>query len=94
MIVFTICSRDSFAYASALHESFGRHHPGSDFYVALSERDGALDTASIPFTVLRLAELGLPDLEEMVARYDETEFRAAIKPFAFQVLRVTPIHLF
>ena len=86
MIAFTICSRDLLAYARALHETFSRHHPESEFYIALPDDGDGLDAAAFPFTILRLPELGLPDAEGMAARYDITEFRAAIKPFAFQVL--------
>jgi len=86
MIVFTICPRRMIAYALTLHEALTRHHPDLSFYVALSDGDEGLDTTTFPFGVLRLSELGLPDLETMATRYSDVEFRASIKPFVFQVL--------
>ena len=74
------------AYALTLHEALTRHHPDLSFYVALSDGDEGLDTTTFPFGVLRLSELGLPDLETMATRYSDVEFRASIKPFVFQVL--------
>lgn len=86
MIVFTVCSRRMIAYALTLHEALGRHHPDLRFYVALSDGDEGLDSTTLPFEVLRLSELGLPDMEAMATHYSDVEFRAAIKPYVFQVL--------
>lgn len=73
------------AYALTLHEALARHHPEIRFYVALSDGDESWNT-TLPFEVLRPSELGLPDLEAMTTNYSDVEFRAAIKPFVFQVL--------
>ena len=86
MIVFTVCPATIIAYALTLHEALARHHRDLRFYVALADGDEGLDTTTLPFEVLRPSELGLPDLEAMVTNYSEVEFRAAIKPFVFQVI--------
>ena len=86
LIAFTICSRNFLAYALALRDSFNRHHPDIKFHVALCDSDDGFDAASFPFAVLRLRELGLPDMEGMASRYSVTEFNTAIKPFVFQTL--------
>src|SRR3972149_2295857 len=65
VVAFTICSRKHFAYALTLHEAFTRHHSEVRFYVALCERDDGFAAATYPFTLLRLAELGLPETEAM-----------------------------
>ena len=86
MIAFTVCPRSMIAYALTLHEALARHNPELRFYVALPDGDESLDTTTLPFEVLRLSELGLPDLEAMATSYGDVEFRAGIKPFVFQVL--------
>ncbi len=86
MIAFTICSRNFFGFAQTLYETFNRSHPEVTFYVALCDRADDFDTQAFPFEVLRLDELGLPDVAAMADRYSITEFNTAIKPFAFQFL--------
>lgn len=86
MIAFTISARNFFGYTQTLYESFSRFHPDSKFYAALCDDDIGFDTEAFPFSVLRLSEIGLPDILGMSERYSITEFNTAIKPYVFQVL--------
>lgn len=84
---FTICSKNFLAYARTLFESLRAVEPGARCWVALCDRiDGLVDFEEEEFEVLELVDLSIPDVEEMAARYNITEFNTAIKPFAFQAL--------
>jgi glycosyltransferase involved in cell wall biosynthesis/SAM-dependent methyltransferase len=87
LIVFTICSRNFTAYAKTLFESLKLHHPDAEFYLFLcDEVDSGYDITSLPFKVVTLAELDIPNVREMAERYNITEFNTAIKPYAFSHL--------
>ncbi len=86
-VFFTICSKNFTAYARTLHESIVQHHPGAAFYMFLCDGlDVRFEIASLPFPVITLSQLDIPDAEGMSQRYNITEFNTAIKPFAFQYL--------
>lgn len=87
LTVFTICSRNFTAYAKTLFESLRLYHPDAEFYLFLcDEVDSGYDIASLPFHVVTLAELDIPNVREMAERYNITEFNTAIKPYAFSHL--------
>lgn len=84
---FSICSKNFTAYAITLFDSIKLHHPNSDFVLFLCDditSDYKVDL--LPFRVVSLAEMGIPDLQGMSQRYNITEFNTAIKPFAFSFL--------
>lgn len=84
---FTICSKNFTAYARTLYESLTSHHPGAEFYMFLCDGpDPRFDPATLPFKVVPLTSLDIPDVEGMAQRYNITEFNTAIKPFAFRYL--------
>ncbi|MBR0650843.1 class I SAM-dependent methyltransferase [Roseomonas terrae] len=85
-IAFTICSRNFLAQAQVLHDSLRRHHPGVHFYVALCDEPTGVDFDGLPFDILRMSDLGIPQLAQMTERYNITELNTAIKPFAFLTL--------
>lgn len=86
-VFFTICSKNFTAYARTLHGSLIQHHPGATFYMFLCDGpDERFDVNSLPFTVVTLSQLDIPDVQGMAERYNITEFNTAIKPFAFQYL--------
>ncbi|WP_431482875.1 glycosyltransferase [Pseudomonas solani] len=81
---FTICSKNFLAHARALHKSIRPHYPSSRFFLVLCDKvDGLFDPAKEPFEFMYLEDLELPNLSEMVSRYNITEFNTAVKPFAF-----------
>jgi glycosyltransferase involved in cell wall biosynthesis/SAM-dependent methyltransferase len=84
---FTICSKNFIAYALTLTASIREHHPGANVYVALCDRlDGAFDPAELPFELVQLEQLAIPDLAGMIERYNITELNTSIKPFVFEWL--------
>jgi glycosyltransferase involved in cell wall biosynthesis len=81
---FTICSKNFLAHARVLYNSVHPHYPNARFFVALCDRvDSLFDPAQEPFEFVFLEDLNLPNLGEMAARYNITEFNTAVKPFAF-----------
>ena len=81
---FTICSKNFLAHVRVLYNSVHPHYPNARFFVVLCDRvDGLFDTAQEPFEFVFLEDLNLPNLGEMAARYNITEFNTAVKPFAF-----------
>ena len=86
LVAFTTSPFEGAGCALALFESFSRHHPEVPFWLALSDSPDNLDTASFPVGVLSLAELGIPDIEGMTARFSVAELDAAVRPFVFQAL--------
>jgi SAM-dependent methyltransferase len=82
-IAFTICARNFLAQAQVLHDSLRRQHPGLIFYVALCDATEGIDLDAFAFEVLPITDLGIPQLDGMVERYNITELNTAIKPFAF-----------
>jgi SAM-dependent methyltransferase/glycosyltransferase involved in cell wall biosynthesis len=86
-VFFTICSKNFTAYARTLHESIVAHHPNAEFYMFLCDGpDPRYDPEQLPFKVVSLSQLDIPDVEGMSQRYNITEFNTAIKPFAFSYL--------
>jgi len=84
---FTICAKNFTAYAKTLYASIREHHPDAEMYMFLCDGlDSGYDPTVLPFPVVSLDRLNIPDVEAMSLRYNITEFNTAIKPFAFAYL--------
>lgn len=82
MAVATIVAKNYLSFARVLGESFRRHHPDIPFYVLLTDEvDGYFDPASEPFRLLRLADLGIPDLGRFRFHYGRKQVAVAAKPY-------------
>ena len=82
MAFFTICSRNFLAFARTLYDSLSKHHPESQFYVALCDApEPPFTPEAEPFPFIYLDDIDLPQWREMSHRYNITEFNTAIKPF-------------
>lgn len=87
LTVFTICSRNFTAYARTLFESVHQHHPNAEMFMFLcDEIDSEYSESELPFKIVPLSDLGIPNVDEMAQRYNITEFNTAIKPYAFSYL--------
>lgn len=88
VIFFTIVSRNYQAYALTLMQSLAAQHPHSHRYVAVADRDLGIDElADRGFDTIGIDELGLPDFDAFVFRYDILELNTALKPYVFRWLR-------
>jgi glycosyltransferase involved in cell wall biosynthesis len=85
---FTIVSRNYLAYALTLMQSVAAQYPDSKRYLCLADEranDPALDTDL--FETVTIDQLGLPNFDAFVFRYDIMELNTAVKPYMFEWLR-------
>jgi glycosyltransferase involved in cell wall biosynthesis len=87
VIFFTIVSRNYLAYALTLMQSLAAQHPDSRRYVAIADRLDDDTVADPLYEFIRIEDLGLPDFDAFVFRYDILELNTAIKPYVFRWLR-------
>lgn len=79
--VCTIVSKNYLAYARVLARSVAAQHPEVPCFVLLvDEVDGYFDPADEPFTLVRLADLGVPNLTGFCFQYTVLELNTALKP--------------
>ncbi|MDP2903509.1 MAG: glycosyltransferase [Methylovulum sp.] len=84
----TIISKNYFAFAKTLAESYKAHHPEHDFLIILVDKaDGHL-TPMLPCgaEVIEFSNLQIPDIERFIYRYSIMELNTAVKPFALSDL--------
>lgn len=80
---FTICARNFLPNARVLYDSVREHHPDAVFTVYLCDRDRGYDPDEVGMTLVAMDQLGIPDIEGMIRRYNVTELCTAIKPYCF-----------
>lgn len=86
--VFTIISKNYWAYALTLHQSLAQHQPDWDRYLLLVDRPGPGDfTDSELFTTVWVEDLALPDQQKFIFRYGIMELNTAVKPWMFERLK-------
>lgn len=88
MIAFTLCSNNYLPKARILGESILQHNPHVRFIIGLVDQpDGQIDYKALgPFEILPIKEVGIPNFDEMVLRYDLVDLNTAAKPFYFRYL--------
>jgi len=80
----TIVSKNYFAFATTLAESYKKHHPDHDFLIVLVDKaDGHVPASlSCGAEVIEMANLVIPDIGRFIYRYSIMELNTAVKPFA------------
>lgn len=85
--VCTIVSKNYLPYARTLMQAIAGVYPGWDRYVLLAdETDGYFDPSREPFKLIGLQELGLPEPQKFLFRYDVLELNTAVKPWLLERL--------
>lgn len=85
--VVTVVAKNYLSFARVLAQSFLRHHPGIPWFVALSDEvDGFFDAGAEPFRLLRLDDLGIPDLPRVRFRCDRKQLAITSKPYVLSHL--------
>jgi glycosyltransferase involved in cell wall biosynthesis len=80
---FSIVSANYLAYAITLMQTVRQQHPDASRYVFLADEDpGNLGHDPEAFTLVPVAELGIPHFDHFALRYSVLEFNTAVKPFA------------
>lgn len=87
-IVFTICSNNYLAQAKTLGDSLISHNPNIKFVIGLCDIvDEMIDySTNVGFEVVPLIELGLPNFDELINKYNIVELNTSIKPSFFKYL--------
>jgi glycosyltransferase involved in cell wall biosynthesis/SAM-dependent methyltransferase len=87
----TIIARNYVAHARVLAESFLAQHPdGTCSVLVIDDPDSFIDAESEPFELVRIGDIGLPDVERMAASYDVMELSTAVKPWLLRTLLARP----
>lgn len=87
-IVFTICSNNYLAQAKTLGDSLISHNPNIKFVIGLCDIvDDDIDyAAKVGFEIIPVIELGLPNFDELINKYNIVELNTSIKPSFFKYL--------
>lgn len=85
--VFTIASRNYFAFVRTLMQSLEKSNPEYERYVGVAD-EITEEFSRLPrnFELLSLEELDLPHKDKMLFRYNILELNTAIKPFVFHTI--------
>lgn len=76
----TIVSRNYFAYAITLRESFLAHHPECDFHILIVDRKDSSFIIEPDVKVTWVEDLGIPGFLSYAMRYDIMELNTNVKP--------------
>jgi hypothetical protein len=87
-LVFTLCSNNYLAHAKSLGDSLVKNSSDTIFVIGLVDRrHPEIDYSFFkPFDIIQYDEIGCPDFEQMILRYNVIEFNTAVKPFYFDYL--------
>lgn len=87
--VFTIVSRNYFAYARTLGDSLHKSNPSIDFNILIVDRKDSSFEAQYPqWSITWVEDLGIPDFEQVAFKYDILELNTNVKPtFAKHLLK-------
>jgi hypothetical protein len=85
---FTICSNNYLPQAITLAKSVQTHAPNWKFFIGLVDTPLDIDGVTIPIdlTIIELANLNLPDIPAMSARYNIIELCTSVKPAFFKYI--------
>lgn len=88
MIAFTLCSNNYLPKARILVESIRQHNPEVRIVLGLVDQpDSGIDYKALgAVEIVPVEDIGIPDFDEMVMRYDLVDLNTAVKPFYFRYL--------
>ncbi|WP_163005980.1 hypothetical protein [Methylobacterium brachiatum] len=86
MVYFSICSNNFLAHSNALYNSIKQYHPDCRYYVVICDDVQNINLDQLDYEAIPMDKLGIPNLEEMISRYNITELNTALKPFALLYL--------
>jgi Glycosyl transferase family 8 len=89
LTVFTIVSRNYFAYARTLGDSLRQSNPSVEFNVLIVDRkDPAFEAQHLDWSITWVEDLGISDFERVAFKYDILELNTNVKPtFAKHLLK-------
>src|SRR5687768_2186400 len=87
-LAFTICSNNYLAHGFTVAESFLKHHPDFNFVIGLVDRPSTnlIKTDDSRIEIVPVEQLNIPELGELVSKFNITELNTAVKPSYFNFL--------
>jgi len=84
-ITFTLCSNNYLAQAKTLGDSFLKYHHDMKFIIGLVDAyNDQIDYSQFSaFTIIPVATIEIPDLQDLSDKFDIVELNTAVKPFYF-----------
>ena len=83
----TVTAKNYLSFARVLAESLRRFHPEVPLFALLSDEvDGHFDPGAEPFELLRLTDVGIPNLARFRFNYDLKQVAVASKPYLLNSL--------
>src|SRR5256714_9467701 len=83
----TVVAKNYLPFARVLATSLQRYHPEIPFFVALADEvDGYFDPAAEPFSIVTLADLGIPELKRFTFHYSRLPLVVATKSYLLSYL--------
>lgn len=87
MAVCTCAAGNYMAFVRVLAESFRRFHPGIPFYVLLGDKQKPKKwTKAAGVSVVKLHDLKIPGVKDLLRRYDRKQMMTAMKPTMLRYL--------
>jgi hypothetical protein len=84
-LIFTLCSNNYLAQAITLGKSIASFNPGYSFIIGLvDQKHGNLDYTALPFEVVEMDKIGIPDIEALIRKYEIRELNTAVKASFFK----------
>jgi hypothetical protein len=87
-LIFTLCSNNYLAQAKTLGDSVNEYYPNSKFVIGLVDYlDETIDYDFFKgIDLIPFDQLGYPEFEDMLTRYNVIEFNTSVKPFYIDYL--------
>lgn len=85
-IAFTICSINYLAQAKTLGDSLQTTNPEINFFIGLVDTLEGIQFDSdheVPYTLIEIHKIGIPQFAQMCEDYNITELNTAVKPYFF-----------
>ena len=96
-VVVTTCSANHLAQAKSLGDSLSQFNPSWKFIIGLADKmpAGITKDSFLPYSIIEVQELNIPQFNEMYERYNTFELNCALKSFflADAMKRYQPGHL-
>jgi hypothetical protein len=84
-LVFTLCSNNYLAQALTLGLTLLKYNPDYKFIIGLVDKKSeTFDYSKIPYEIIEVEKINIPNFNEMVLRYDIVELNTACKPYYFK----------
>ncbi len=85
--VATIAAKRHLSLVLVLAQSFRQHHPDIPFFVLLADEPaGRVNPATEPFQLVRITDVGMPQLERVRFQYSQQELTYALTPYLLRHL--------